>query len=200
MSIAAAAQECGIPLNADYNGASQDGVSFMQYSIEDGVRHSTAAAYIRPVERQREPRDRHRRSRAASAVRRNAVHRRRVVARRPRRARQRGRGRRVRRDDRLGAAAAALRDRACGSPALARHRRRRGPARRRREPARPPALAGDLQRRARGRASLTRPARLPDASLLALAAGAAGARHPADPLHGADVRAVDGGDRERLHA
>jgi choline dehydrogenase-like flavoprotein len=49
-SIAAAAQECGIPFNADYNGASQDGLSFMQYSIEDGVRHSTAAAYIRPVE------------------------------------------------------------------------------------------------------------------------------------------------------
>ncbi|MGZ8739702.1 MAG: GMC family oxidoreductase [Gaiellaceae bacterium] len=49
-SIAAAAEECGIPLNADYNGASQDGVSFMQYSIENGVRHSTAAAYLRPVE------------------------------------------------------------------------------------------------------------------------------------------------------
>lgn len=50
VSIAEAAQECGIPLNGDYNGASQDGVSYMQYSIEDGVRHSTAAAYIRPVE------------------------------------------------------------------------------------------------------------------------------------------------------
>ena len=50
VSIAQAAEECGIPLNEDYNGASQDGVSFMQYSIEDGVRHSTAAAYIRPVE------------------------------------------------------------------------------------------------------------------------------------------------------
>jgi choline dehydrogenase len=49
-SIAEAVQECGIPFNADYNGASQDGVSFMQYSIEDGVRHSTAAAYIRSVE------------------------------------------------------------------------------------------------------------------------------------------------------
>jgi choline dehydrogenase-like flavoprotein len=49
-SIAEAAQECGIPVNADYNGASQDGVSFMQYSIEGGVRHSTAAAYLRPVE------------------------------------------------------------------------------------------------------------------------------------------------------
>jgi len=51
VSIAEAAQERGIPLNADYNGASQDGVSFLQYSIEDGIRHSTAAAYIRPVER-----------------------------------------------------------------------------------------------------------------------------------------------------
>ncbi|MFI5040066.1 MAG: GMC family oxidoreductase, partial [Solirubrobacterales bacterium] len=50
LAIADAAEECGIPLNADYNGASQDGVSFMQYSIEDGVRHSTAAAYLRPVE------------------------------------------------------------------------------------------------------------------------------------------------------
>ena len=50
MSIAKAAQECGIPMNPDYNGGSQDGVSFMQFSIEDGVRHSTAAAYIRPVE------------------------------------------------------------------------------------------------------------------------------------------------------
>jgi choline dehydrogenase len=50
ISLAEAAQECGIPLNEDYNGASQDGVSFMQYSIENGVRHSTAAAYLRPVE------------------------------------------------------------------------------------------------------------------------------------------------------
>jgi choline dehydrogenase len=50
LSIAEAAQECGIPANRDYNGASQDGVSFMQYSIENGVRHSTAAAYVRPVE------------------------------------------------------------------------------------------------------------------------------------------------------
>ena len=50
VSIAEAAQECGIPLNADYNGAAQDGVSFMQYSIEDGRRHSTAAAYLHPVE------------------------------------------------------------------------------------------------------------------------------------------------------
>jgi choline dehydrogenase len=50
VSIAQAANECGIPSNPDYNGASQDGVSFMQYCIEDGIRHGTAAAYIRPVE------------------------------------------------------------------------------------------------------------------------------------------------------
>jgi choline dehydrogenase len=50
IAIAEAAQECGIPLNPDYNGAAQDGVSFMQYTIENGVRHSTAAAYLRPVE------------------------------------------------------------------------------------------------------------------------------------------------------
>ena len=50
LALAAAAQECGIPLNANYNGGSQDGVSFMQFTIQNGVRHSTAAAYIRPVE------------------------------------------------------------------------------------------------------------------------------------------------------
>ena len=49
-SIAEAAQECGIPLNDDYNGSTQDGVSFMQYSIENGIRHSTAAAYLRAIE------------------------------------------------------------------------------------------------------------------------------------------------------
>ncbi|HZT44628.1 MAG TPA: GMC family oxidoreductase N-terminal domain-containing protein [Gaiellaceae bacterium] len=49
-SIVEAAEECGIPLNPDYNGASQDGVSFMQFCIEGGVRHGTAAAYIRPIE------------------------------------------------------------------------------------------------------------------------------------------------------
>ena len=48
-AIVAAAQECGIPFNADYNGATQDGVSYMQYSIENGIRHSTAAAYLRPI-------------------------------------------------------------------------------------------------------------------------------------------------------
>jgi choline dehydrogenase len=48
-AIADAALECGIPANRDYNGEIQDGVSFMQYSIENGVRQSTAAAYLRPI-------------------------------------------------------------------------------------------------------------------------------------------------------
>ena len=43
-AIVAAAQACGIPLNPDYNGNQQDGVSYMQFSIADQLRHSTAAA------------------------------------------------------------------------------------------------------------------------------------------------------------
>jgi choline dehydrogenase len=50
IAIAEAAQQCGIPLNRNYNGAAQDGVSFMQYTIRDGVRHSATAAFLRPVE------------------------------------------------------------------------------------------------------------------------------------------------------
>src|SRR4051812_11818927 len=49
-SIAEAAQGWGIPFTPDYNRGSQDGVSLMQFSTENGVRHSTAVAYIRPVE------------------------------------------------------------------------------------------------------------------------------------------------------
>jgi choline dehydrogenase len=48
-AIVAAGQACGLPLNADYNGDVQDGVSYMQFSISDRVRHSTAAAYLRPI-------------------------------------------------------------------------------------------------------------------------------------------------------
>ena len=48
-AIVAAAQACGVPLNADYNGERQDGVSYMQFSIADRLRHSTAAAYLRPI-------------------------------------------------------------------------------------------------------------------------------------------------------
>ena len=48
-AIVAAAQTCGIPLNRDYNGEQQDGVSYMAFSIADQVRHSAAAAYLRPI-------------------------------------------------------------------------------------------------------------------------------------------------------
>jgi choline dehydrogenase len=48
-AIMAAARECGIPHNPDYNGATQDGISYMQYCIEDGLRHSIVAAYLRPI-------------------------------------------------------------------------------------------------------------------------------------------------------
>lgn len=48
-SIVAAAQECGLPLNPNYNGDVQDGVSYMQFSISDRVRNNAAAAYLRPV-------------------------------------------------------------------------------------------------------------------------------------------------------
>jgi choline dehydrogenase len=50
VAIVEAAQECGIPLNANYNGATQDGVAFMQFTIRDGARNSTATAFIRPAE------------------------------------------------------------------------------------------------------------------------------------------------------
>jgi choline dehydrogenase len=48
-AIVGAAEQCGIPFNRDYNGDAQDGVSYMQFSIADRVRHSCAAAYLRPI-------------------------------------------------------------------------------------------------------------------------------------------------------
>ena len=130
-AIVEAAGQCGIPFNANYNGDSQDGIAYMQYSIEDGVRHSTAAAYLRPVEDhpglQVALGARARRllfdgtrcvgvewSRDGSIESAHAA-----------------RGGRLRRDDRLGTAAAPLRRRPGGSPARGRRRRRRRPSRRR---------------------------------------------------------------------
>src|SRR5438045_2976033 len=45
-AIVAAAQECGVPFNPDYNGARQDGISYMQFSIKEGIRQSTTAVYL----------------------------------------------------------------------------------------------------------------------------------------------------------
>lgn len=44
-----AAQEIGIPANPDFNGADQVGVGPYQVTQKNGRRHSTAAAYLKPV-------------------------------------------------------------------------------------------------------------------------------------------------------
>jgi choline dehydrogenase len=48
-AIVAAAQQVEIPFNPDHNGADVEGVSYTQLSIRDGVRQSTATAYLKPV-------------------------------------------------------------------------------------------------------------------------------------------------------
>jgi choline dehydrogenase len=44
-----AATECGIPLNEDYNGASQEGVGYFQQTAYRGIRWSTARSFLRPA-------------------------------------------------------------------------------------------------------------------------------------------------------
>jgi choline dehydrogenase len=44
-----AALEAGIPLNDDHNGPELDGVGFAQLTIRDGIRDSTATAFLRSV-------------------------------------------------------------------------------------------------------------------------------------------------------
>ncbi|MPZ57034.1 MAG: choline dehydrogenase [Rhizobiales bacterium] len=46
-----AAQQCGYPRNDDFNGAAQEGAGFYQNTMRNGVRASTAAAYLRPARR-----------------------------------------------------------------------------------------------------------------------------------------------------
>ena len=48
-SLISAANEMGIPYNADYNGAVQEGISMTQASIRKGRRMSTARCYLDPV-------------------------------------------------------------------------------------------------------------------------------------------------------
>jgi choline dehydrogenase len=45
----AAAQETGIPFNADYNGATQEGVGYFQQTAYRGMRWSTAKGFLKPV-------------------------------------------------------------------------------------------------------------------------------------------------------
>jgi choline dehydrogenase len=44
-----AAAETGLPVNSDFNGASQEGVGFFQTTTKGGRRASTAMAYLRPA-------------------------------------------------------------------------------------------------------------------------------------------------------
>ena len=48
-SIEAAALESGIAFNPDYNGERLEGISRVQFSIRDGMRQSTAGAYLQAV-------------------------------------------------------------------------------------------------------------------------------------------------------
>lgn len=43
----------GIPRNPDYNGARQDGVSYVQRTVQNGRRVSTATAYLNPIRNRR---------------------------------------------------------------------------------------------------------------------------------------------------
>ncbi len=44
-----ACKEIGIPENNDYNGDQQEGAGQLQFTIKNGKRHSTAAAFLKPV-------------------------------------------------------------------------------------------------------------------------------------------------------
>jgi choline dehydrogenase len=47
----AAAEECGLPANADFNGRAQEGVGLLQVTQKNGARVSAADAYLRPARR-----------------------------------------------------------------------------------------------------------------------------------------------------
>lgn len=48
-AFVAGCQEVGIPRNEDYNGERQEGSGFFQFTIKEGKRHSTAAAFLKPA-------------------------------------------------------------------------------------------------------------------------------------------------------
>ena len=45
----AAAEELGIPRNADFNGSAQEGAGYFQLTARGGRRCSAATAYLRPA-------------------------------------------------------------------------------------------------------------------------------------------------------
>jgi choline dehydrogenase len=52
-AFVSAAAETGIPINPDFNGATQEGAGWFQTTTRHGRRASTAVSYLRPVRRQR---------------------------------------------------------------------------------------------------------------------------------------------------
>ena len=44
-----AAGEAGVPLNPDFNGATQEGAGNFQLTVRNGRRSSTAAAFLKPA-------------------------------------------------------------------------------------------------------------------------------------------------------
>ena len=44
-----AGQKLGIPVNYDFNGATQEGFGCYQFTRKDGERHSTAVAFLKPA-------------------------------------------------------------------------------------------------------------------------------------------------------
>lgn len=48
-----AAQSLGIPWTPDFNGSTQDGVGFYQYTVKRGLRSSTSRAYLHPARKRR---------------------------------------------------------------------------------------------------------------------------------------------------
>lgn len=49
--VMAAAEALGIPRNPDINGPEQEGITWTQVTMKKGMRHSAAAAYLRPAEK-----------------------------------------------------------------------------------------------------------------------------------------------------
>ena len=48
-----AASEAGIPINTDYNGRSQEGAGYFQVTTRNGLRSSSATAYLKPIRSRR---------------------------------------------------------------------------------------------------------------------------------------------------
>lgn len=52
-AFVASGRAIGLPVNPDFNGASQEGVGYFQLTIDHGWRCSTATGYLKPVNRRR---------------------------------------------------------------------------------------------------------------------------------------------------